>query len=101
LDAKMLLLTVPACAMLWAEGGLTGRLAVVVNAAGLVLTGDLWWAILLGLIHMLHLPATGLGGQFVMAAQVFPAPLILLTMGIFYLWIYARRCSGYAPRPAV
>jgi hypothetical protein len=99
-DAKLLLLTVPACAMLWAEGGLIGWLALLVNTAGFVLTGDIPWAIFLGLINNLHLPTTWLSGQILMAAQVFPAPLILLVMGIFYLWVYVRRCSGPAPLPA-
>jgi len=93
-DAKLLLLTVPACAMLWAEGGLTGRLALLVNSAAFVLTGDLPWAFVLGLISHLHLPATPLCGQILTAVQVFPAPLILLIMGIFYLWVYVQRSFG-------
>jgi hypothetical protein len=96
-DTKLLLLTVPACAMLWAEGGLIGWFALLVNTAGFVLTGDLSWAILLGIISNLHLPATGLTGQILMAVQVFPVPLILLVMGVFYLWVYVRRCFAHAP----
>jgi len=26
--------------------------------------------------------------------QVFPVPLILLVVGVFYLWVYKRRASG-------
>jgi hypothetical protein len=95
-DAKLLLLSVPACAMLWAEGGRIGRLALVVTSAGFLVTADLPWAIVLGLISKLHLPATALARQMLIAAQVFPAPLILLLMGIFYLWVYVRRCSATA-----
>jgi hypothetical protein len=95
-DAMLLLLTVPACAVLWAEGGLIGRRALLVNTAGLVLTGFLSWAIFYSLLLNLHLPATRLFGQILMAAQVFPAPLILLVMGIFYLWVYVRSCSTHA-----
>ena len=93
MDTKLLLLTVPACAMLWAEGGLIGWFALVVNATGFVLTGDLPWAIFFGFISKLHLPATALTGQILTAVQVFPAPLILLVMGIFYLRMYVRRTS--------
>jgi hypothetical protein len=93
-DAKLLLLTVPACIMLWAEGGLIGWLALLVNAAAFLLTGDLTWAILLGLINRLHLSTTGFSGQILIGLQVFPAPIILLVMGVFYLWVYARK----APR---
>jgi hypothetical protein len=99
-DAKLLLLTVPACAMLWAEGGLIGRFALLLNTAALVLTGDLSWGILLVLLGHLHLPTTGLPGQMLIAVQVFPAPLILLVLGVFYLWVYARRCSApVLPQP--
>jgi hypothetical protein len=96
-DAKLILLTVPACAMLWAEGGLIGWLALLVNTAGFVVTGDLPWAIFLGLISNLHLSAMGMSRQLLTAAQVFPAPVILLVMGVFYLWVYARRCSTHDP----
>ncbi len=96
-DAKLLLLTVPACAMLWAEGGLTGRLALLVTTAGFVLNGDFFWVIVLDFISRLHLPATALTRQVVIAVQVFPAPLILLVMSVFYLWVYVRSCSVHAP----
>jgi hypothetical protein len=95
-DAKLLLLTLPACVMLWAEGGRLGRLALLVNTAGFVLTGDLTWAILLGLIGRLHLAATGFSGWLSTALQVFPAPLILVLMAIFYLWVYALHGSNSA-----
>jgi hypothetical protein len=95
-DTRLLLLTVPACAMLWAEGGRIGRLALAVTAAGLVLTGDIPWAIFLSVIPKLHLPATALTGKMLIAAQVFPVPLILLVVGAFYLWVYARCGDGRA-----
>jgi hypothetical protein len=89
-DAKLLLLTVPACAMLWAEGGRTGRLALLVTGAGFMLTGDVSWTMLFHLVSYLHLPAAGSDGWILMAMRVFPVPLILLAMSTFYLWIYAR-----------
>jgi hypothetical protein len=93
-DAKLLLLTVPACVMLLAEGGRMGKFALLVTTAAFVFTGDLTWAILLGLINHLHPAANGLAAQTLMAAQVFPPPLILLTTGIFYLWVYARKAPA-------
>jgi hypothetical protein len=95
-DAKLLLLTVPACAMLWAEGGLIGWIALLVNTTAFVLTSDLPWAILLGLIKNMHLSANGLSGQMWKAALTLPTPLILLVMGIFYLWVYVSRSSASA-----
>jgi hypothetical protein len=32
-----------------------------------------------------------LSGPFLTAVVVFPTPLILLAMGIFYLWVYVSR----------
>jgi hypothetical protein len=89
-DTRLLLLTVPACAMLWAEGGRIGRLALAVTTAGFMLTGDIPWAIFFSVISKLHLPATALMGNILVAAQVIPVPLILLVTGVFYLWVYAR-----------
>src|ERR1035437_1688819 len=94
-DAKLLLLAVPACALLWAEGGLIGRLALLVTAAGFVFNGDIFMAIVISLTS--HLPTTVLGGQIQAVALVFPAPLILLVMSVFYLWVYVRSCSVHAP----
>lgn len=95
-DAKLLLLTIPACAMLWVEGGVIRWLALLVNAGALVLTGDLFWASSLALIHTLHLPATRLSNQILTAVQVFPAPLMLLITAIFYLWVYMRYARSRA-----
>lgn len=94
LDAKLLLLTVPACALLWAEGGRIGRLALLVTSAGFVLTADLPWAIVLGIISRLHQPTSPSLGRMLLAAQVLPTPLILLVMAVFYLWAYATRSCG-------
>lgn len=92
-DSKLLLLTVPACVMLWAEGGLVGWLAMLVNTAAFVLTGDLTWAFLLGLIGRLHLSPNGTSGTILTVLQTFPAPLTLLMTAIFYLWAYWRMCG--------
>jgi Glycosyltransferase family 87 len=92
-DAKLLLLTVPACALLWARGGRLGRIALGVNLAAFILTGDISSAILLRLIELLHPARAGFAGWMVRALLVFPAPLILLTMSIFYLWVYKERSS--------
>lgn len=94
-DAKLLLLTVPACVMLWAEGGLIRWLAITINTAAFALTGDLTWAVVLGLIHRLPLPASG-GETLRPALEMLPAPFILLSTGVFYLWVYARRSEKLA-----
>jgi Glycosyltransferase family 87 len=88
-DLILLLLTVPACAMLWSEGSRTGRLALLVTTTGFLLVGDLFWIIF---DHLLPaLAGRGFPGWAITAILVLMVPLILLLTGVFYLWIYARR----------
>jgi hypothetical protein len=92
-DAKLLLLTVPACALLWAEGGLIGRVALLVNTAGVVLTGTIPTALLILFYNHLHGSTSGIFGQMLTVVLMRPAPLILLLVGTFYLWVYMRRTA--------
>jgi hypothetical protein len=89
-DAKLLLLTVPACASLWSEAGRRGRIAVALVATGLFVTADLPWAIDIWLLGHLHRPDSGFRGRLLVASQVLPVPLALLGEAIFFLWVYAR-----------
>jgi hypothetical protein len=95
IDAKLLLLTIPACALLWAEGGRIGRLALLMTATGLIVTADLPWIAVFALIHNLHLSSAGLPWKI---ERVLPVPPILLAMGVFYLWVYARNARHQAER---
>lgn len=94
-DAKLLLLTIPACAMIWGKCGVIRKFALLLNVIGFLLTGDLPWAMLLGLISHVHVSSTGLSAHLLVAVQVFPVPLVLLAMSVFYLWVYVRRCSAH------
>jgi hypothetical protein len=87
-DAKLLMLTVPACAMLWAEGGAIRWIALVVSTAGLVLTGDIPLALFSVIGNNLHMNTTGICDQMLMVVLLRPASLIMLVMGTFYLWAY-------------
>lgn len=88
LDTELLLLTIPACAVLRSEGGVIGRLALIVNFTAFVLTGAIPWALFLQFLNTLHLPHTWIFQQLVSAVQTFPAPLAMLVLGTFYLWVY-------------
>jgi hypothetical protein len=90
-DAKLLLLSVPACAMLWAEGGTIAWLALLISTAGMVFTGDLPLTVLMHLTRHLYSPAAGLAGKTAIAAVTRPAPIILLVTAIFYLLVCLRR----------
>jgi hypothetical protein len=86
--------------MLWAEGGLTGWLALLTTATGIAATGDIPLSVLVTLTKGLHPSMTSLPGQLLFILFLRPVPLILLIMGIFYLWIYVRRSSNHIPGPA-
>jgi hypothetical protein len=90
-DAKLLLLTVPACALLWAEGGPIRWVALGLSTAAIVSTADIPLTILLTLTRNLHISTVGISGKLLTVVLMQPVPLILLAMGIFYLWIYVRR----------
>ena len=93
-DAAVLLLAIPACAMLWAERNAMGRLALLVTGTGLLFTADFPWAAILALINVLQRSASGQFQKLFIAMQVFPVPLALLLVGVFYLWVYVRRCPA-------
>ena len=82
---------------LWAEGGPLRWLALLLNTAAVVLTGDIPSAILVLLTKNLHLNTAELSGKILTIVLVRPAPLILLAMAIFYLWAYLRRAHSLAP----
>jgi hypothetical protein len=90
-DAKLLLLTVPACAMLWAEGGPIGWLALMMTAAGIVSTGDIALTALQILTSTLQISTARPSGRLLTLVLTRPAPLILLAMAAFYTWAYIRR----------
>jgi uncharacterized membrane protein (UPF0136 family) len=90
-DAKLILLAIPACVFLWARGNRLGKLAIWVTVLAVVFTGDLVWTLILALVRQMPPPATWLGGQIVIAIQVLPAPLAILLMGVFYLYVLVRQ----------
>lgn len=92
-DAKLLLLSVPACAMLWAEGGLVGWLSVGINTLAIICTSDLPLVVFTLLVSHLRQATPWLSNSAVNAAFAFPAPSALLVMSIFYLWVFAARCA--------
>ena len=96
-DAKLLLLSIPACALLWVEGGLIGWLAVIVTGAGIVMTGDIFLVGFLRLTSKMTVEATGMAGKILTVLLTRPASLALLVMAVFFVW---GRTRGARLRPA-
>ena len=87
-DAKLLMLTFPACAMLWGLGGKRGWLAVAITFAAVLSTSEIpisLWLMLCGAMHIAIGPvADKMAAEFLLQ----PAPPILLLTGCFYLWVF-------------
>lgn len=97
-DAKLLMLAVPACALLFREGGALGRIALLATSAAILFTGDIPLDILVHLSDNLHLSASGLATALLRILLLRPVPLVLLLASSVNLWIYARRSRAH---PAV
>jgi hypothetical protein len=89
-DTKILLLTIPAIAMLWAQGSPIRRVAALVTAAGIVVTSDIPLALLVFFNKSLHLPQDQLAGKCVSILLSRTPTLGLILVGSFYLWAYIR-----------
>lgn len=98
-DAKLIILTVPACALLWQTGSKLGRWALWSTVAVFLLSNDLMWTAIFVLVSALHLKVTGPHGSALLAMLTFPVPLSLLVLGIFYLWALLRFHPETVPAP--
>lgn len=92
-DAKLLLLAVPACALLWSEGGRLKWLAGLMTTLAITSTSDVPATILLGIMTSMKGGLDSAWGRLMTAFVFHPAPLILLATGSFYLWVYFRRTA--------
>ena len=90
-DARILLLTVPACAMLWAERAAARWLAIFLNAAASLSMGEIASFIRLNLAARWLPHFTGLCGKVAMVVLERPVPLLALCMAVFYLWLSFQR----------
>jgi len=92
-DAKLLLLTVPACILLWIEGGRIGETAVLVTAIAIVCIADIPLGILVFLARNFHSNTESLRGMIFTVLLTRPVTLILLGLSLFYLWVYIQRTN--------
>ena len=77
--------------MLWSEGGRLKWVTLVVSTVGMVFTGDLPLQFLATLANPLVASTHGFLWKILVIAFDRPAPIVLLVMSIFYLWVYASR----------
>lgn len=90
-DAKLLLITIPMCAILWSRGRRDAWISVALTGIAVFFTSDLPLALLSSLTKQMHIPA-GAGGKVITILLMRPAPLALLLLGVFNLLQYAKAC---------
>jgi len=95
-DLKILMLLIPACALLCTKGRNLRITALLVTAAAIVLTSDIPVALLMLLNKSLRLPQDEALGKIASVLTARCPTIVLLAAGVFYLWMYA----GYAKRSA-
>ena len=89
-DAKLVMLAVPGCCLLWAEGGRTAKAAMLITSTAILATGEISLVILEAIVATFHPSKTWTAGPLITAALIRPAPLALLVMAIFYLLAYVE-----------
>lgn len=90
-DAKLILLTIPACAMLWARKGALGWAAMLITWAAFIVNGDLLTGIRILLMRGILVPQPTFSSRLVTVIFARQAPLVLLLMAFLFLWVLATR----------
>ena len=98
-DAVILLLALPACAMLWKERAPERWPALVLTSAGILFTASTPLALLVSNYRAIAAIASELPGRLPGAVLLRPTPVVLLAMGYFYLWVYLRHVLAEAKEP--
>jgi len=88
-DAKLLLLAIPACAILWAGGGAKRWVALGLTGTAIFVTSDFPLFFLSAAQGHLAISDATFSGKLALLL-LHPAPLVLLAAGCFYLWVYMR-----------
>jgi hypothetical protein len=89
-DAKLLMLAVPGCALLWAEGGAIRWVGLALTGAGIGINGDIFSGIRIAMTHRFVTPEPNLLSRIATVQLTRPGPIVLLAMSVFYLWVYLK-----------
>lgn len=92
-DAKLIFLLVPACAILWKQGGRQSRIAVGLLVATAVLDMELPWYLQWVQADFSPAALSTFGGKILTIAIARHAALCLLLTGGYFLWIYVRHSN--------
>lgn len=92
-DGKLLMLAVPACAILFAKRRIAGAMAISFTTLALALNADIPRVVLSNLETKFAFYSATVSGKLMTILLARPAPLAVLAMAFFYLWAY-RQFAG-------
>ncbi|WP_109486765.1 DUF2029 domain-containing protein [Occallatibacter savannae] len=95
-DARLLLLAMPATAMLWATQNTMQKATALLSVFAIVFTADIPLALVSMLTHNLDLARMGLAERALLLPIVRPASLLLLLLAIFLTLVCARSLGIHA-----
>lgn len=87
-DGKLLMLAIPACAMIWSRRRVAGAVGLLITGLALIAIADVPRVILTKLEEPIVFSAATLSGKLIIILMARPAPLSILAMAVFYLWVY-------------
>lgn len=95
LDAVLVMLSIPACAILWKERAPAGRLALGVTAFSFCAMGFIFWGVVYHFVaeHKIQ-------GEARILVGTIPVPLVLLAMSVLFLWVQGKQQAAEAEAAA-
>ncbi|HWA93659.1 MAG TPA: glycosyltransferase family 87 protein [Terracidiphilus sp.] len=93
-DAKLLLLIIPACALLWEKTHRYRAVALVLTVCLLTASADIPGAIIAIFAEKLQSMTAFTGSRFFLALIENPVPVCILFFAAFYLWLLRERSSA-------
>lgn len=100
-DAKLLMLAIPACAMIWNLDRAKGIAAVAVSSIAIAMISDVPRVILTRLEMPMSFSSATPSGKLAIIFLAHPAPLSILLMSVFFLWLLWRGVPEPADTPGV
>ena len=89
-DAKLLMLAVPACALVWSASRRLGIACTLVTSLAIATIADLPRVILTVAESSISFSSATISGKLATILLARPATLAILLMAVFYLWLYWR-----------
>jgi hypothetical protein len=89
-DTKLLLLMIPACAVLSCVSGMRRWIALALTTASIVVTGDIPLTLIASFTKGLYDPGASWPQKLISMLLMRPVPIVLLVTGIFFLWVLMR-----------